>query len=141
MRKNSDECYILDLCDNLLGLTAIRQHRFPFLRGDRGHKLPVDAYYPELQLVIEYHERQHVERVALFDDKPTVSGVPRWRQRRIYDQRRRDVLPLHNISLLVLQYSDFSVTKQKRLARKPAEDCIVLRHKLRGLPILTNATR
>lgn len=139
MRKRRDEHYILDLCDSLLGLTAIRQHRFPFLRGDKGHLLPVDAYYPELQLVIEYHERQHEEHVALFDDKPTVSGVPRWKQRRLYDERRRNVLPLHNISLLELRYSDFTVTKRKRLVRTLPEDCTILRQKLRSISMLTNA--
>lgn len=95
--------------------------------------LPVDSYYPEIQLVIEFHEYQHLERVALFDDKLTVSGVPRGVQRRLYDQRRIDVLPAYNISLLVLCYSDFAVTKRKRLIRDRPNDCVVLRQKFESL--------
>lgn len=90
-RTNSDEYYIIDLCDEVLGLKVSRQHRFDFLRGDTGRKLPVDAYYKERNLVIEYHERQHSETVRLFDDKMTVSGVPRNIQRKIYDERRKEI--------------------------------------------------
>ena len=101
-RKNSDEHYVIDLCDEILGLKASRQHTFDFLRGDGepGRKLPVDAYYPNLKLVVEYKERQHTESVAFFNKKTTVSGVSRDEQRRIYDQRRRNVLPKHGIQLI-----------------------------------------
>lgn len=127
-RKNSDERYILDLCDSLLGLTSLRQYRFNFLRGDgnRPRMLPVDAYYPNLNLVIEYHERQHSEPVKLFDNKPTVSGVPRGIQRQIYDQRRAELLPKNNIDLLVVSFLDFETTKSKKLARNETADCRVL---------------
>lgn len=85
-RSGSDEAWIIDICDEVLGKTASRQHRFPFLLEDPGPSgcrasLPVDAYYPDLRLVIEYHERQHTQRVALFVDRATVSGVPRGEQR------------------------------------------------------------
>ena len=85
-RKNSDEHYVIDLCDEILGLKASRQHTFDFLRGDGepGRKLPVDAYYPNLKLVVEYKERQHTESVAFFNKKTTVSGVSHDEQRRIY---------------------------------------------------------
>ena len=62
-----DEEYILSLCDALLGRKPLRQHRFSFLLGDSGRRLPVDAFYSDLKLVIEYRERQHTEAVALFD--------------------------------------------------------------------------
>lgn len=81
-RSASDEAWIIDLCDAVLGQKALRQHRFPFLLGDpnrRGRKahLPVDAFYPDLKLVIEYHECQHSKPVRFLDRRPTVSGVPR----------------------------------------------------------------
>jgi len=90
-RQNSDEAYVLDLCDEILGQKASRQHKFDFLKGDSGRKLPVDGYYEELNLAIEYRERQHSEPVSHFDKphKMTVSGVHRGEQRKIYDQRRR----------------------------------------------------
>ena len=111
-RTLSDETYVIDLCDEVLGTAALRQHRFDFLRGDagpgkQGTRLPVDAYYPELQLVVEYCERQHTEAIPIMDRRMTVSGVDRGTQRAIYDQRRRDVLPQHGIELVELSYARF----------------------------------
>lgn len=125
-RKKSDEYYIIDLCDEILGLTALRQYRFDFLRGDRGTPLPVDAYYPDLKLVIEYNESQHTVSTPFFDNRLTVSGVSRGEQRRIYDMRRREVLPKHGIKLVTISYSDFGATK--RLAREKIDDMTVIRN-------------
>ena len=127
-----DEQYVLDLCDEFLGMEAVRQHCFPFLTGDpdlRGNRrpLPVDGFYPELRLVVEYHERQHKERVGFFDDKPTVSGVPRGEQRRRYDARRRELLPLNGITLIVLGVDEFAHDRAKRLLRISSDKVIVSR--------------
>lgn len=113
-RANSDEHYVLDLCDAVLGRKGCRQHKFEFLRGDPGKggrcsKLPVDAYYEDLNLVIEVMESQHFKETPFFD-KPhrlTVSGVHRGEQRKLYDQRRRTVLPEHGITLITLDASLF----------------------------------
>lgn len=53
-RKNSDEHYVINLCDEVLGQHAARQHKFDFLKGDGENPrcLPVDAYYEGLKLVI-----------------------------------------------------------------------------------------
>ena len=127
-----DEHYVLDLCDVILGLKAVRQHCFPFLTGDpdwRGCRkpLPVDGFYPALGLVVEYHERQHRERVGFFDDKPTVSGVPRGEQRRMYDERRADLLPRHGYSLVVLNVDEFAHDRAKRLLRTPQDQTVISR--------------
>jgi hypothetical protein len=77
---NRDESYVIDLCDRVLNLKAKRQHRFDFLRGDSGRKLPVDAYYEisvDRKLVVEYREMQHSEPVAFFDKRLTCSGCNR----------------------------------------------------------------
>ncbi len=131
-RKNSDEHYVLDLCDEILGLKASRQQTFDFLRGDGkpGKKLPVDAYYPNLKLVVEYKERQHTESVAFFNKKTTVSGVSRDEQRKVYDQRRRDVLPKHGIQLVEISYTDLKHDSRKRLIRNRQEDIAVIRRLL-----------
>ena len=47
-RNLSEETYVIDLCDEVLGTVALRQHRFDFLRGDagpgkQGKRLPVDV--------------------------------------------------------------------------------------------------
>lgn len=135
MTSKRDEHYVIDLCDMLLGQKALRQHKFSFLRGDPNIKgisvcLPVDAYYPSLGLVIEYHERQHTESVSFFDKRETVSGVDRAEQRRMYDERRRKVLPMRGIELVELSFNDFSHRPNKRLHRYEPNDIAILRHKL-----------
>ena len=72
--KENDEKYIIDLIDVILQSKARRQHKFDFLVGDPGkngkrRKLPVDAFYPEHNLVVEYKEKQHTETVPFFDKK------------------------------------------------------------------------
>lgn len=129
VRTNSDEYYIISLCDEVLGLKSSRQHRFDFLRGDTGRKLPVDAYYQERNLVIEYHERQHKETVKLFDERMTVSGVTRNIQRKIYDERRKTFLPQNNISLIVLSYKDFG--KSKKLRKDKTADLAIIQNILK----------
>ena len=126
---------MIDRCDEVLGRMALRQHSFDFLRGDagpgrQGKRLPVDAYYPELQLVIEYCERQHTEAIPFMDRRMTVSGVDRGTQRAIYDQRRREVLPQHGIELVELSCNDFAHDKNKRLCRHWLEDLSVVRQAL-----------
>lgn len=127
-REQSDESYVIDLCDEVLGIKASRQHKFDFLTGDAGHKLPVDAYYETLRLVVEFHERQHTESVSFFDRRLTVSGVSRGEQRRIYDQRREKVLPKHGIRLVVISYNDFGTTK--KLTRNRNNDILVVKRLL-----------
>jgi len=118
-RNDSDEQYVLNLCDAVLGKTGLRQHRFDFLLGDSGRKLPVDSYYPNLNLVIEYKEQQHTKPNAHFDkpNKLTVSGVHRGEQRKIYDQRRLEVLPKHGIRVIEISYSDFEFDRKDRIVR------------------------
>ncbi|MGA8314164.1 MAG: hypothetical protein WB755_29335 [Terriglobales bacterium] len=130
-----DESYIIDLCDEVLRHKASRQHRFPFLIGDAGTKLPVDAYYADLKLVIEYRERQHYEEVKFFDkpDKLTCSGVPRGKQRELYDQRRRDVLPIHGIRLIELPVTLFQHSARKRLRRNRLADEMIVRRELAAI--------
>ncbi|MGP1535641.1 hypothetical protein [Bacteroides heparinolyticus] len=130
-QKAKDETYIINLCDRVLNDSASRQHRFDFLTGDTGVKLPVDAYYEKYQLVVEYHERQHTESVKFFNKKKTASGVSRDEQRRIYDERRKETLPKHGIEIAILSYNDFNVNSQKRIIRNPEKDLEIVRQKLK----------
>jgi hypothetical protein len=136
-KRDRDEHYVIDLCDHVLGVSASRQHRLPFLMGDPGPSgrcvpLPVDAYYMTLRLAVEYRERQHSEPVAFMDRRQTVSGCPRGEQRRRYDERRRLVLPQHGIRLVELDYSMFAHDRRKRLRRNLAIDEAVVRSALRS---------
>ncbi len=136
-RQDSDEHYVLDLCDEVLGMQGLRQHRFDFLLGDANAqgkqvKLPVDCYYPELNLVIEYKEQQHSQPNKHFDkpDLFTVSGVHRGEQRKLYDQRRREVLPQHGITLIEFDYTDFCCDKRNRIIRHKEQDVKIIKNKL-----------
>lgn len=131
-RQNSEEAYIINLCDDVLQLTAKRQHKFSFLKGDTGRFLPVDAYYEELNLVVEYHEKQHTEEVHFFDKRITASGITRAEQRRKYDELRRTEIPKNGLSLVIFDYSEFLHTKSKRLMRNLNKDYKVIEDKLRG---------
>ncbi len=130
VKKNRDEDYVIDLCDEILNLTASRQHKFDFLLGDLHKngisrtKLPVDAYYNSLKLVIEYMEKQHNESVKHFDkpDIMTVSGVNRGEQRKIYDKRRIEEIPKHGLDLIIISYSDFNFNNQKKIIRNKISD-------------------
>lgn len=138
-RHNKDECYVLDLCDSVLELTCLRQHKFDFLLGDTNskgvaRKLPVDGYYKELNIAIEYHESQHNETVIFFDkpNQTTISGVNRGVQRKIYDIRRREVLPAKGINLIEISYTDFNYNGQKRITRNLKQDKEVIKKFLAG---------
>ena len=135
-RVDSDESYIVHLCDRVLNQKAKRQHTFNFLRGDPGKRfstgkpLPVDAYYENIKLVVEYRETQHSEVVEIFDNKWTCSGCLRGEQRRRYDQRRREVLRQQGVRLVELDYRWFQHDRKKRLTRDEARDESVIRQKL-----------
>lgn len=127
-RIASDEYYVINLCDEILGMKASRQHTFEFLTGDAGTKLPVDAYYSKFNLVVEYCESQHTKSIPFFDNRKTVSGVSRGEQRRIYDQRRQEVLPQYGIKLVVISYTDFEFSKRKKLVRKHEQDLNIVKN-------------
>ncbi|MDM8158626.1 hypothetical protein QUH73_02230 [Labilibaculum sp. K2S] len=146
IRLNSDETYVIALCDKVLSLTSDRQKRFPFLLGDlhkNGKKqtmLPVDAYYEELQLVVEYKEIQNFRPVTGFDknkdedeeeEEERTKTVSREEQRRIYDERRAKVLPENDISLVVISYSDFEYDDKNKIIRNEENDLKIVQKALK----------
>ncbi len=136
-RSSSDEAYVMDLCDEILDERGLRQHRFSWLLGDPGQNrrrtsLPVDAYYPEQNLVVEYRERQHYEAVPFFDRRQTVSGVGRGDQRRLYDERREFEIPRHGLTLVVIKSSDLDADDRGRLRRNWGADIDALRRLIRS---------
>lgn len=130
-RSYNDETYIINLCDEVLKLKAIRQHRFNFLRGHTSVKLPVDAHYPSLKLVIEYHEKQHTQEVKFFDKRVTKSGITRGEQRKLYDELRRSEIPKNGLHLVIFDYTEFAYKNSKRLVRKTESDKVIIKEKLK----------
>ena len=134
-----DQNYIIDLCDQELNMKASREHTFDFLRGDpserfpNGKKLPVDAFYLPLNLVIEFEESHHTQPVRIFDktDVMTISGINRAEQRIKYVELRKEMLPKQKINLLFIAFDEFQL-KGKRLRRIRNNDIEVIRKKLKS---------
>lgn len=129
-RADSDEYYVLDICDEVLGKKGIRQYNeFNFLCGDTGRPLAVDIFYPNRNLVIEYREKQHYVDVPFFDkpEKMTASGVPRNVQRQIYDKRREEKLPQHGFDIVIIPYFKLDSKKNGKLNRNHEADICTIR--------------
>ena len=113
-RKQERYCAKL-VCDALDEVEYKLGYRFPFLRGDptlkrpEGVTLPVDAYYPAFNLVLEFREGQHYgDRFDFRDSRITATGETRKEQRQKYDKRREEVLPANGIKLLIIY--DYEIT-------------------------------
>ncbi|MFD4713994.1 hypothetical protein ACFWN5_30555 [Streptomyces sp. NPDC058430] len=132
-RDDSDEAYVVGLCNRILGEDASTQHKFDWLLGDPGMggrcaKLPVDAYWSGHQLVVEYRELQHDQPMPHFDkpDRLTVSGVHRGEQRALYDARRDTEIPAHGLRLVIVRPADLDADGRGRLRRSEEADMAAL---------------
>jgi hypothetical protein len=138
-KENSDENYILNICDELLKLKSTRQHTFDFLRGDvhkngiTKTKLPVDAYYHKRNLVVEYHAKPLSKKQLdpEMEERITVSGVSRSEQRIIYTKRIRKVLKDKGIHHIVLEFGLFELDKQGKIVRNKEKDTQAIAEALR----------
>jgi len=131
--EGSDKFYVLNLCDKLLKQTASRQHRFKFLLGDLHRDgvtrtpIPVDAFYQGSSLVLDFFERQINLNEEDNLNKKTISGVSRAEQRKLYNQRKKDVLAEKGIKFIEFDYSAFECDKDQKLLRKKINDSKVLK--------------
>lgn len=69
------------------------QRAFDMLLGDSGkigqiRKLTIDSCFPEMNLAVEYRDKQHSQQCNIMDRHMTVSRVHRGGQRRLYDLRK-----------------------------------------------------
>lgn len=131
MRSESDEKYVLDLIAEILGENYKWQQRFDTLLGDPGKngrrvKLPVDAYFSESKLIVEYKEKQHFEAVNIMDRRLTVSGVNRGEQRKIYDLRKEKWADDNNIRFLTVSYIDLTHKNNGKLLRRADDDRVLI---------------
>jgi hypothetical protein len=137
LRKESDEKYVLDIVAEILGEKYEWQKRFDTLLGDPGRKgnrikLPVDAYFPDSNLIVEYREKQHYQPVSIMDRRMTVSGVPRGEQRKIYDLRKERWATDYSIRILVITYINLAHKPYGRLLRNRDEDRTIIEGLIKG---------
>ena len=130
--KNSDETFILNLCDEILNQTAVRKHTFDFLLGDMHKnsksrtKLPIDAFYKDLKLAIEF-ESYFKEEIAKegFLDSARAAKID------IYKQRKKDYLEKKEIKLITINYKSFDCDENGAIDREAANIPLILNGKLR----------
>jgi hypothetical protein len=63
----------------------------------------------------------------------TNSGVHRGEQRKIYDERRRVIIPQNGLTLIEISYSDFNYDNQKKILRSTNHDQKVVRKILQAV--------
>lgn len=134
VRENSDEFYILGLCDEILKQKGSRKHTFSFLLGDKHKKgktrtmLPLAAYYKDANLVIEFLEKNNKTKQQLEKlEVNTISGITRGEQIKRYNKRRREVLQKKDINLIEIDYSLFECNSEKNLSRENDKDIRLLK--------------
>lgn len=125
--ENSDEYYLVNLCDELLKEKASRKHTFDTLvgrlhkRGKGRTKLPLDAYYEDLKLVIEFFRKAVTEET---DERAA--------QRQFYDQRKKEAVKKKDITLIEINYALFECDEHDKLVRNKEKDSKVLKGLLKG---------
>ncbi|WP_144720148.1 hypothetical protein [Agrococcus jejuensis] len=123
IRVNSDEHYVLSLCEQIVGRRALREFAFDWLRADpdaRGtrRKLPVDAYWPEFAAAAQYYAGPIIPDLATASERTL--------QRIAYDQRRRTELARYRIELVEIS-SEQLAHRGTKLLRDAEHDISVLR--------------
>ncbi|MFA9388765.1 MAG: hypothetical protein ACERKD_03105 [Prolixibacteraceae bacterium] len=162
---SSDKNYVIELCDQVIGMKANRTKRFDFLLGDLHKdgvsqtKLPVDAYYAMLHLVVQYNgmkpweatipERKEREESQDSEDPDELDAndvaendedtpeirvkrkVTREEQRTIYEERRARVFPKHDIDYVLISYSNFKHDEELKIIRDEAADLKIVHQALK----------
>jgi len=130
--ENSDETFVLNLCDEILDQKAARKHTFDFLLGDMHKnsksrtKLPIDAYYKDLKLAIEFE--------GYFKEENSKDGFldsARTAQIDIYKQRKKEYLDKKEIKLITISYKSFECDENGAMDREAANIPLILNGKLR----------
>lgn len=127
--KNSDEYYLVDLCDEILGEEASRKHIFDSIVGNlhkhgKGRtKLPVDAYYKNLKLVIEFYKDRSETQ-----EEPSEKEQARVAQITYYDELKKKRILKMELRLLKIKFSRFELNDTGKLIRNTEEDIAVLKN-------------
>jgi len=123
--ENSDEFYLVNLCDELFKQKASRKHTFDNLLGNmhkkgKGRtKLPLAAYYEDLKLAIDFKGKKH-------------DSEEREERLRVYGLRKKEVLERKKIKLILIDYTDFECDENQKLVRNEAQDLSVLKNILKN---------
>lgn len=101
LRKNEQSA--IQIVASILQVERVLNNKAPFdwLRGDKGTKLRVDAYFPIEKLVLEYHGAQHFKPNKLMDRREGRAA-----QRRKYTRLRQVLIPKNGLELLEIRFDE-----------------------------------
>jgi len=114
VKNQRSQNYVIDLFEQILGEQALREHTFPWLRGDptpkrpQGSPLRVDAFFPLSIVVLEIRESQHFRPHKFFDRR-----AGRREQRARYDRRREKLIPKHGLKLVIVREDHLSWEEER----------------------------
>jgi hypothetical protein len=129
--KNSDEFYLVNICDELLEQKASRKHTFDTLVGNlhkkgKGRtKLPLDAYYKDLKLVIEFFEKEKDESTLDETAKARIAQI------KYYDQIKKKSILKKEMRLMPIKYASFECDEDGKLIRNIENDTMILKGMLK----------
>ncbi|WP_162819720.1 hypothetical protein [Kordia sp. SMS9] len=129
--KNSDENYLLDVCDELLAQKASRKHTFDTLvgnlhkRGKGRTKLPLDAYYKDSKLVIEFFQKE--KNFEDLDEKEQA----RVTQIKYYDELKKEAVLNKRFRYMKINFAQFECDENGKLIRNTENDTTVLKEMLK----------
>ena len=110
----------IDICEKIIGERAtIGKAPFDFLKGDKGTKLTVDAYFPKNKIVVEYMGKQHYEDVQLMNRREG-----RKEQRKRYDNLKEIMLREHGIKLIRIKFDE--ELNEDNLRRILKKECLLI---------------
>ena len=127
--------YVLDLCEEVIGASAVRNATFPWLRSGpslshpRGTRLPVHGFWPEHSLIAEFCEERDSALPLSSDRSSTKSGVDRDPQWRASAEHKADLLTARGIRLARIEEGSFAPTP-RGMARDRARDLTVVERNL-----------
>lgn len=125
--QNSDEFYLVNLCDELLEQTASRKHTFDTLvgnlhkRGKGRSKLPLDAYYEDLKLVVEFFRKD--KDFDELDKKEQARMI----QIKRYNELKKKAILKKDLRLIEINYASFECNETNKLIRNTEDDKLILR--------------
>ncbi|AXT52604.1 hypothetical protein D1818_17840 [Aquimarina sp. BL5] len=128
--QNSDEYYLVNLCDELLQQKASRKHTFDTLvgnlhkRGKGRTKLPLDAYYEDLKLVLEFFRKN--KATDELDEKEKARRA----QIKYYKELKKKAVLTKKLRLIEINYALFENDANK-LIRNAENDRLVLKDVLK----------
>ncbi|WP_298310068.1 hypothetical protein [uncultured Aquimarina sp.] len=128
--QNSDEYYLVNLCDELLRQKASRKHTFDTLvgnlhkRGKGRTKLPLDAYYEDLKLVLEFFRKN--KATDELDEKEKARRA----QIKYYKELKKKAVLTKKLRLIEINYALFENDANK-LIRNAENDRLVLKDVLK----------